>query len=247
MADQHNDNIPAVGNQVANDIPDIKENLEFHKDVFQNFCNTWSNTAAGGLYPKTMADADADTLIQMEESADEDTIRFDCAGAEYVTIDATNGLSTDKISELTADNGVVIDGCTIKDGGVDGLADNTLTMADVNPNLIYITGAWNEVSTNNTVYTTLEGCYFLIPPGPTQLHLFARMKGDGSNNAYCRLKVNAGTSSPGNRTTASYDWVDCGTLDISGETPGENHNIEIQMAADSGGTSYVSGWTIIFE
>jgi hypothetical protein len=33
MADQHNANIPAMGNQILSDIPDIKENLEWHKDV----------------------------------------------------------------------------------------------------------------------------------------------------------------------------------------------------------------------
>ena len=35
MVDIHNDNIPALGNTIAADIPDIKENLEFHKDAFQ--------------------------------------------------------------------------------------------------------------------------------------------------------------------------------------------------------------------
>ena len=44
MADQHNANIPALTNQVAADIPDIKENLEFHKDAFQILFETWSDT-----------------------------------------------------------------------------------------------------------------------------------------------------------------------------------------------------------
>jgi hypothetical protein len=42
MADQHNSNIPALTNQVAEDIPDIKENLEFHKDAFEKIFETWS-------------------------------------------------------------------------------------------------------------------------------------------------------------------------------------------------------------
>lgn len=46
MADQHNDDIPAVGNQILADVADIEENLEFHKDVFQNFMDGWSNTDA---------------------------------------------------------------------------------------------------------------------------------------------------------------------------------------------------------
>jgi hypothetical protein len=44
MADQHNANIPALINTIASDIPDIKENLEFHKDTFQLLFETWSDT-----------------------------------------------------------------------------------------------------------------------------------------------------------------------------------------------------------
>ena len=44
MADQHNSNIPAVGNTIAADIPDIKENLEFHKDAFQRIFAAWSDS-----------------------------------------------------------------------------------------------------------------------------------------------------------------------------------------------------------
>ena len=44
MADQHNANVPAVGNQISNDIPDIKENLEFHKDALERIFETWSDT-----------------------------------------------------------------------------------------------------------------------------------------------------------------------------------------------------------
>jgi hypothetical protein len=47
MADQWNANIPAVGNQVAEDIADIKENLEHAKDAFQRIFETWSDTAGG--------------------------------------------------------------------------------------------------------------------------------------------------------------------------------------------------------
>jgi hypothetical protein len=42
MADQHNSNIPAMGNQISADIPDIKENLEFHKDAFQVIFQSWT-------------------------------------------------------------------------------------------------------------------------------------------------------------------------------------------------------------
>jgi hypothetical protein len=44
MPDQHNANIPALSNQVAEDIPDIKENLEFHRDSFERLFETWSTS-----------------------------------------------------------------------------------------------------------------------------------------------------------------------------------------------------------
>jgi hypothetical protein len=44
MADQHNSNIPALPNQVAEDIPDIKENLEFHKDALELILQAWSDS-----------------------------------------------------------------------------------------------------------------------------------------------------------------------------------------------------------
>lgn len=54
MADQHNANIPAVGNTIVADVADIKENLEYHKDCFEVICTGWSDTvttnlAVGGL------------------------------------------------------------------------------------------------------------------------------------------------------------------------------------------------------
>ena len=51
MADQHNANIPNVANVIANDLEDIKENLEFHKDAFQNICGNWSDTVATQIFP----------------------------------------------------------------------------------------------------------------------------------------------------------------------------------------------------
>ncbi|MHC4292659.1 MAG: hypothetical protein ACYSTX_00060 [Planctomycetota bacterium] len=46
MADKHNANIPAMTNQIANDIPDIKENLEWHKDILQMLIGWKDDTIA---------------------------------------------------------------------------------------------------------------------------------------------------------------------------------------------------------
>ena len=49
MADQHNDNIPALTNSIAEDVVDIKENLEFHKDCFQAITTGWANDSTAAL------------------------------------------------------------------------------------------------------------------------------------------------------------------------------------------------------
>ena len=51
----------------------------------------WEADAGGGS-ASILTDADGDTLIQVEESADEDRIRFDCAGSQIAQINS-NGIS----------------------------------------------------------------------------------------------------------------------------------------------------------
>jgi hypothetical protein len=70
-----------------------------------------------------LQDSDQDTKIQVEESADEDTIRFDIAGAEDFTMTANDftalsgsTISTNTIAETTSGSGVTIDGLLVKDG-----------------------------------------------------------------------------------------------------------------------------------
>jgi len=52
MADQHNDDTPAIANVITTDIGKIKETLEYHKDVFQAITTGWSNTATTNILPK---------------------------------------------------------------------------------------------------------------------------------------------------------------------------------------------------
>jgi len=61
-------------------------------------CITWTNTAINAAL--LMQDADGDTQIQVEESSDEDKIRFDTGGTERVVIDST-GLDVTGIVEAT--------------------------------------------------------------------------------------------------------------------------------------------------
>jgi len=59
--------------------------------------NLSGNITVGGSYvglsSDAITDADGDTKIQVEESADEDTIRFDTAGIERMTIGSTGLVS----------------------------------------------------------------------------------------------------------------------------------------------------------
>jgi hypothetical protein len=52
MADQHNDDVPAIANVITTDIGKIKETLEYHKDVFQEITTGWSNTSTTNILPK---------------------------------------------------------------------------------------------------------------------------------------------------------------------------------------------------
>jgi len=205
MADQHNSNIPAMGNQISSDIPDIKENLEYHKDVLQNFVNAWSDTTASGIYPVTMADADADTLIQLEESADEDTIRFDCGGTEYMRINAANGVVLDTLNEHTSENGITVDGLSIKDSKLataNSVVETNLTASIVSQSKLKT--STQEVTTTQTSTTLVSvanvGSYGFYP----------QVKGSGAN-----VIVTAGISG-GSAPGTSYVTVVAMSLNLVG-------------------------------
>ena len=72
--------------------------------------SAWANLASGD----TVKDADEDTKIQVEESSDEDTIRFDAGGSEIMTMNAS-GLSFTAggiTSNLTITGNLTVNGTT---------------------------------------------------------------------------------------------------------------------------------------
>ena len=84
--------------------------------------SVWANLASGD----TVKDADEDTKIQVEESSDEDQIRFDIAGSEIMKIDA-NGLSFTSggiTSNLTVTGNLTVNGTTTT------IDSTTLTIED---------------------------------------------------------------------------------------------------------------------
>jgi len=52
MADQWNDNIPAMGDQISADIPDIEENMGHMRSSFERIFETWSLTTGGNATSK---------------------------------------------------------------------------------------------------------------------------------------------------------------------------------------------------
>lgn len=52
MADQHNDNVPAIANTIITDIAKISETLGFHKDAFEQIGSGWSDTTVSGFNTK---------------------------------------------------------------------------------------------------------------------------------------------------------------------------------------------------
>ena len=82
------------------------------------------NTATNISTAAQLTDADNDTLIQVEESADEDKIRFDTAGTQRMILDSTSLTVTPKI---VSDAGIDIDNINI-DGTTIALSSGDLTL-----------------------------------------------------------------------------------------------------------------------
>jgi len=103
MGDQHNPNIPALTNSIAEDVVDIKENLEFHKDCFQALCDGWSDSSMAALAVK--ADTIATAMIQ-DDAVDNDKLADDAVDSDQIAdgaVDAvhlaSNAVETAKIKD----------------------------------------------------------------------------------------------------------------------------------------------------
>ena len=73
-------------------------------------------------------DADQDTKIQVEESADEDTIRFDAAGAEVATV-TSSAITLKTATNTTIANDGGDTAITINNSAGGGSTDETATLA----------------------------------------------------------------------------------------------------------------------
>ena len=118
-------------------------------------------TALGALSSDSITDADANTKIQVEESADENIIRFDTAGTERMTISAAGVVAT--VGDLTVggnatiqslDMDTIVAGDVIYGSGADTLArlaigsnDEVLTLASGVPSWAAIPAVADDENT----------------------------------------------------------------------------------------------------
>ncbi|MBU2567095.1 hypothetical protein KKG46_06090 [Patescibacteria group bacterium] len=106
---------PASGNQAGAMVYNTASSTPFYWDGIQWVALGGAGATAGALW-----DTDHDTGIQIEESADEDIIRFDTAGTEYFTIQGPRlsvlnsgnsvfmGQDAGRVDDLTTNNNVFI-------------------------------------------------------------------------------------------------------------------------------------------
>ena len=174
-------NVPLITNQIAADLLAINANWE--------------------LIPK-LSDADADTLIQVEESTDEDIIRFDTAGSQRMMINATGQVGIGKVPDsgvdldvgdvassgwaiIQADAGVAdtsavvrANGLTAGSGGVQGrikaAAANTVYIgSESNTDVIFDAGG------DNIMYLSDTHANVSINAAEVSAHYDLMLAGDG--------------------------------------------------------------------
>ncbi len=80
--------IPRMDSNARKAITDPAEGLMVYDSTYQSFYY-YADSAWQATYSRstTLSDADADTRIEVEESSDEDIIRFDMDGTEYLRFD----------------------------------------------------------------------------------------------------------------------------------------------------------------
>lgn len=239
ISDIHNPDIPALTNQIAEDIPDIKENLEFHKDVLENFCTTWSNNDATVIFPNTIAVV-AKTAAYTATNAD-----------TYIAVDASGGAVTITLPTATAQagqiytvkkidssaNAVTIDG----DGAetIDGAATHVIGAQWGTAHIVSNGTNWHVLSDNSANFlATGRKLWLYENTAPTGWTIEAVTDGvlavKGGAQAYnANGGTEAGTWTQPNHTHTGPSHTHTG--------PSHNHQWYNSLAAAAHDQSYNSG------
>jgi hypothetical protein len=152
-----------------------------------NFYNgtTWIEIKAGNI--QIVSDADNDTKIQVEESADEDIIRFDAGGVEYMTLsDGKLGFDNNGLSVFIGKNA----------GNSDDKTTNENVFIGADAGVINTTGYQNVFLGSNT------GNKNIIGGGNTFIGAHA-----GKNNTNNRNTFIGGFSGTNNTTGTKNTFI----------------------------------------
>ena len=194
---------------------------------------------AGGGGGDSIEDADSDTKIQVEESSDEDKIRFDTAGTERMIIDETGkvGVGTSSPSELFHVKGNVL----IEDGTANGSSDHLLELksASSGDNARFILSAdtdiklplihLRDVEANSGTFSHHYSAYIAldrasaIVTGSAQNDLLIANGNHNKDIHFCTNPTSAGTQAQAKMTVQADGKVGIGTttpsqeLDVSGD------------------------------
>lgn len=104
-------------------------------------------------------------------------------------------------------------------------------------------------STNNTSWKTVKEFRFLCPTNPTSMRVYLEVKNDNNNyKAYGRAVIAGIGSSGPYRENDDWGWMDCGSVDLSGLTPGTVYTIAIQIQTNhSSYNASIRGTSIWWE
>ena len=91
------------------DSPSVNDTYTVGDKTWRWDGNYWRILALPSDIDSLIKDADNDTKVQVEESADEDIIRFDIAGTEKMTLD---GFGLDVVDDLDVHGNITVDGQT---------------------------------------------------------------------------------------------------------------------------------------
>ena len=196
-------------------------------------CITFTNVAS-----TTFEDADGDTKIQVEESTDEDKIRFDTGGTERMVIDSTGvGIGTTpsavgnyKVLQVRGDstsNGGLIRLET--SDGTSGVArlfagsTSTVLESNSNTNLVFQTNATERMrissggnvgigTTSPAVLNHISAGYS-APTNGIDSNIFSLISNSASTGSYAGLGLLAGTAAASFIHFGDTDDMNVGTLD----------------------------------
>ena len=226
MADKHNSNIPSMGNVAKTDVTQMKENVEFHKDVFQNHLSSWSDTVSANIYPIKLADVDGDTSLYHNDSK----WKFKCAGTDQIYIengaikpttdnDVNLGSGVRQFKDIHIDGVAYIDEMDVAEYDIDGAQVATVPTNGVSSNGVNMIGSASAI------------VWFYLNTAPQSWKALAT-GGDtclGVSGGAGDYNVNGGNAD------SSATWV------VSGLTQYHRHAMALRCEDDTGGSTYKFG------